>query len=359
MKELEAHPFAGIFPMLIDADLDALADDIAANGLHHPIWLYEGKVLDGRHRYRACLMRGVDPRFEEYAGHDPLGFVLSRNLRRRHLNESQRAMVATKIAAWHKGDNQHINKGGVGAATAAPTREQAAQLLNVSPDSIDRAKAVRAKGVPELVTAVESGEVTVSAGAEVANRSKAEQKKAVKAGPKAVRQTAAKQRKAKKAKKAKSTPTKAVMRADDDGLLLTGDKPAEPENPPLDTRFMPGAARAVMLAEKFRVWKAQVVALRTAVRKEFPDRNEVMARRIDARGQFDAALTDLAETLDRNIPEHVCPDCCGTGAPEAGGVCKFCDGFGVVDRHHHGGLKARWKQTAPRLAALLAAAGGA
>ena len=79
-----------------------------------------------------------------------------------------------------------------------------------------------------------------------------------------------------------------------------------------------------------------------------------MARRIDS-GRFDASLGELIETLDSNIPAHACPCCCGTG--DDGGVCKFCDGYGVVDKGHHAGLKARWKKTAGRLAELAAAGG--
>jgi ParB-like chromosome segregation protein Spo0J len=61
--------------------LRELAGDIAERGLIDPIVPYDGRILDGRCRYRACLMVGVEPRFENY----PLGYVASRNVQRRHL----------------------------------------------------------------------------------------------------------------------------------------------------------------------------------------------------------------------------------------------------------------------------------
>ena len=81
-----------------------------------------------------------------------------------------------------------------------------------------------------------------------------------------------------------------------------------------------------------------------------------MARRIDL-GHTDAALSEMIETIDRNIPEHVCPTCCGTGTDADSKPDKYCDGYGVVDKHHHAGLKARWKDTRARYEALLEEAG--
>jgi hypothetical protein len=89
--------------MMSDEEVDALGNDMLEFGQREPIWTYQGKILDGRNRYRACLLKGIEPRFVEFRGADPLGLVISMNLRRRHLDESQRAMPASKIATLRDG----------------------------------------------------------------------------------------------------------------------------------------------------------------------------------------------------------------------------------------------------------------
>jgi hypothetical protein len=90
------HPAANLFPMMSEEELDTLAKDIKAHGQHHPILLYDGQILDGRNRYEACAIAGVEPKTVQWDGKggSPTEFVLSLNLTRRHLDQSQKAMVA-------------------------------------------------------------------------------------------------------------------------------------------------------------------------------------------------------------------------------------------------------------------------
>jgi len=100
---LTFHHLAEIFPLSEGADFESLVSDIRANGLHEPIVLFEGSILDGRNRYRACLEAGIEPITKDFEGDDPLAYVVSLNLMRRRLNESQRAMIAANIANMRQG----------------------------------------------------------------------------------------------------------------------------------------------------------------------------------------------------------------------------------------------------------------
>src|SRR5947209_8470887 len=161
----EDHPLAAIFPKMEAKDLASLVDDVREKGLREPIVLYQDKVLDGRNRLRACLEAGVQPRFEIYAGDDPVGYVVSLNLRRRHLDSSQRAMVAARLATLKLGDNQHKKEG---ARIQAPSQKQAAAMLNVSRDSVQKGRMVIERGAGGLQHAVDAGRVSVSAAAKIA-----------------------------------------------------------------------------------------------------------------------------------------------------------------------------------------------
>jgi hypothetical protein len=105
-KPLQAHPFAGLFPGLPDEELAQLAQDIKERGQLEPIILYRGLILDGRNRYRACQIAGVRPRLEEFNAkttkRSPEEFVLSRNLRRRHLSMGQKAAIALDWSEQNK-----------------------------------------------------------------------------------------------------------------------------------------------------------------------------------------------------------------------------------------------------------------
>lgn len=158
----ETHPAANIFPMLDEPDLAALAEDIRAHGLRNPVVVIGSKVLDGRNRLAACDRIGIEATFVQFEGDDPVAFVLSHNLHRRHLNESQRAMVAARIATMRQGARTDI------ASIEARSQKAAADTLNVGRASVQRAREVIEKATPEVVQAVESGKLAVSAAAELA-----------------------------------------------------------------------------------------------------------------------------------------------------------------------------------------------
>jgi ParB-like chromosome segregation protein Spo0J len=182
-----AHPAADIFPMMNGDDFASLKQDIAEQGQKEDIVLFEGQVLDGRNRERACLELGIDPEYCELEEcKDPIAFVLSHNLHRRHLTQSQRAQCAAAAAKLRRGSNQHKAQCEDGSIDLSI--DAAAKAFGVSAPSVKRAKHIADKGAAEVVEAVKSGEISVNAAARLVDAvpDKKEQKKLVKAGKKAV-----------------------------------------------------------------------------------------------------------------------------------------------------------------------------
>ena len=210
---MEFHEYAGIFPLLEGREFSELCADIKANGQREPIWIYEGKVLDGRNRFRACEAVGVVPRTAAYTGDDALAFVISLNLHRRHMTESQRGMAAARIANLTKSDAANMGHGAT-ANLQSHTRAGAADMLSVSERTVNTARKVITEGAPELVRAVESGRVSVSAAADVATLPKEEQTVIVAKGEKEILE-AAKQIRIEKAeiRKAENDKLKEASRA--------------------------------------------------------------------------------------------------------------------------------------------------
>lgn len=165
--ELEYHPLANLFPLIEGAEFDALVDDIRRNGLHDHIDLYQGKILDGRNRYRAAAAAEVElerRNFRHFMPElygDPLSYVISKNLSRRHLDESQRAMVAARLANVRQGERTDLAE----PSANLPKVDQptAAKTLSISERALRHARRVQDRGEPELIRAVERGRLAVSA----------------------------------------------------------------------------------------------------------------------------------------------------------------------------------------------------
>ena len=61
--EYEFHPAANLFPLMTTEELNALGEDMLEHGQRESIVLYKGMILDGRNRYRAAILKGINPRF--------------------------------------------------------------------------------------------------------------------------------------------------------------------------------------------------------------------------------------------------------------------------------------------------------
>ncbi len=134
------HPLAALFPMLPDEDLNALAGDIAVNGLREPIRVWDDQVIDGQNRQEACNRAGVDPKYRDFEGDedDVKAFIISKNVARRHLTKGQQAMAYALI--YPDGDERGRGKKGetiksaVTAGFSSRMLQKARQVLSCSED---------------------------------------------------------------------------------------------------------------------------------------------------------------------------------------------------------------------------------
>jgi protein gp37 len=186
-RELEYHDLCLAFPEMLDADFQDLRDNVVAWGVMEPITLFEGKILDGRHRHRAAVLENIEPRFETYMGPgSPVDYVLSKNLHRRNLNPAQRMEVGHKLIEWTKkvaaermGAGLRQNQGKTTALANLPKRDEPnivpfpapepvhvhaelAKVAGVSPRTAQDFLTVKEHGTAEDVRDVVSGAASVS-----------------------------------------------------------------------------------------------------------------------------------------------------------------------------------------------------
>jgi hypothetical protein len=179
MTDYKFHDAANIFPM-DDEHLPELAEDIGKHGQQVAIELCGGLIIDGRRRYTACKLAGVDPYFTEVNPADPVAYVLSLNLHRRHLTPSQLSMVGARAREIHDkaakdrqrasgGDRKSKESKSVVENLPQPIQEKArdavGKAIGVSGKSIDHATRVIKQAIPEVVKAVDEGRMAVSTAA--------------------------------------------------------------------------------------------------------------------------------------------------------------------------------------------------
>lgn len=176
---MEFHEAANLFP-LDETEIQSLAKDIKKNGLLCPIEVFEGKIIDGRRRFMACKVAGIEPDTVKVNPEDPIAYVLSLNLHRRHLTTSQRSMVGSRAREMYdkqakerqrdgqraggkkrQGDNSMVEN----LPPTSKARDAAGKAVGVSGKSIDHATRVLNNAVPELIKAVDEGRIAVSTAA--------------------------------------------------------------------------------------------------------------------------------------------------------------------------------------------------
>lgn len=209
-ESIPFHPLANVFPLIEGEEFFAFCEDIKVNGQQEPIVLFNGKILDGRNRYRALQEIGFEPVCEQYTGNAPLEFVLSKNMYRRQLTVAQRSIIAAEIVCrGAELPSENADQDGVGEGEtdtshlrAGLSLNQAATLLGISERSISSAGRVARSGVEELLNAVKSGKVKISAAEYVAKLDHDKQRKLCALGNKAIRAAAREMREERRKKDA-------------------------------------------------------------------------------------------------------------------------------------------------------------
>lgn len=179
---MRIHKLAKYFPILEGEEFVLLVLDIKEHGQLEPIITVDGEILDGVNRYQACERLGITAWTEEYEGDDPLSYVISMNIRRRHLDTSQRSMLATEMLPEfekeakkrqsEKAKEQRRNGGkefssSISVGTELKKKDHlavddAAKQFGVSGHTVARAKRVKEQA-PERVPGIIKGEETVFA----------------------------------------------------------------------------------------------------------------------------------------------------------------------------------------------------
>jgi len=163
---MELFEATALFPALSDEDYQALKADIAKNGQQDPIYFYQHRLLDGRHRLRACQELEIVPEVKEWDGEcgNPLAFVTAKNLHRRHLTASQRAMIAAQLLLLINGGARkkpHPLNGEEKTENHESSDRQVAKKAQVDPKTVRKAKLVLEKGTADEIKAVTEGSKTV------------------------------------------------------------------------------------------------------------------------------------------------------------------------------------------------------
>ena len=184
--KLKHHPLCTLFPQMGDDAYKALVKSIKENGYDQsePLITLDGLLLDGAHRQTACQKLKIVPPTKEYKGDDPFGFVVGKNLARRHLDPSQSAAIGAEIVelmkqqekaekeaakAEEKAAKEKAKKTGKPAPKAKPAKKtrgskaaKAAAALNVSERSVAAAEALK-KDDPAAFEEVKAGKKTLNA----------------------------------------------------------------------------------------------------------------------------------------------------------------------------------------------------
>ena len=177
---MQFHEYANLFPMMNKDEFSGLLEDISNNGQLVPIVTWENQILDGRNRFRACSVLGVVPIIEDYTGEDPLGFVISSNLHRRHLSSSQRACLAIECVSLFRqeakerqieGGKNKVRQNIAEAPDERKSTQKASKMFGTNRTYVGLAMKLQDRA-PDLFEQVRAGELSVFQAWKMHNHSK-------------------------------------------------------------------------------------------------------------------------------------------------------------------------------------------
>lgn len=188
-EALKPHPYAEFLPMIATKrEVEALKEGIRKHGLLEPITIHDGMILDGRNRHRAIcelVARDKNVNYDEVVkfapvpeGFTPEQYVITRNLHRRNLNESQRALFAGHMLLAFKEDKTLSKEERTNLSKGSKT-DHFGKIFNVSGGLVKSAQTVIKRGLPVIEEFVQKGTWRVSLAKNIAELTPEDQKSLV------------------------------------------------------------------------------------------------------------------------------------------------------------------------------------
>lgn len=170
------HSLSAAWPDMNLEEYASLVESIQMHGQREPITLYDDQVLDGWHRYLACIEAQMEPMFEVFEGDDPKDYVSDKH-NRRSLNLTQRTTAIALMNQWAlRGAPRSENKGAPGAPlTTAGIAKQAGGSVRTA----KQVKAALSKGTKEVIKGMQDGTLSAKRASEIAQLPAEEQAKAM------------------------------------------------------------------------------------------------------------------------------------------------------------------------------------
>jgi len=187
---MQFHEVAALFPLMEEDEYKSLVEDIRSHGLHQPIWHYQGQIIDGRNRWRACQELQIEPLLREWDSEGEgegslVAFVVSLNLKRRHLSSSQKAVVALAVekqlaveARKQQGRRSDLLQRFEKGAPPVHAAQKASALLGTNRQYVLDAKRIE-RDSPILLEQVRTGSLTIPEAKKLNRLSPPEQTKAL------------------------------------------------------------------------------------------------------------------------------------------------------------------------------------